>query len=290
MQYQNKTSTLSSTKDGGEIFWQKWIPGGATNRVIVFQHGVGEHSNRFGNLVQSFENESTALYALDARGHGQTAGKRGHVKSFQLFADDLGDLIQIAKNENPGIPLYLLGHSLGALMSLQYVIEPGNQKQLDGLLLSTPPIKIVMDAAKKVKKAVGSLLAYVIPSVTVDTELNLQSLSHDQEVIEAYKADPLVHGKISMAAASQSFAVAETVMANAKNITLPIYIWHGMEDEICHAESSRLLYDAVGSENKTLKFYDRLFHETMNEAGDDKWTVLNDVKAWLNKQKTPAAV
>lgn len=100
MPYQNTTHTLLSQRDKFELFWQYWKPSEKIQRVVIFQHGFGEHTGRYQNLIDAFEGTDTAFYALELRGHGRTGGIRGHIDRFAIYAEDLGELIQIARKEN----------------------------------------------------------------------------------------------------------------------------------------------------------------------------------------------
>ena len=114
---QQNASTVRNPADNFEFFVRTWKPT-TIKKVLVVQHGFGEHSGRYGNLIAALENENTAVYALDARGHGKTPGKRGHIDDFNSYAADLAVLIAKARKENPSAPMILLGHSMGGQISL----------------------------------------------------------------------------------------------------------------------------------------------------------------------------
>ncbi|MGB3588259.1 MAG: alpha/beta fold hydrolase, partial [Tunicatimonas sp.] len=149
--YQHSTGKINSSRDNFSLFFQQWIPTEA-KRVIVFQHGLGEHSGRYQNLINAFSGTSTAFYGLDARGHGQTGGKRGHIQGLQLFINDLHNLIQRAQRENGGQKVFLLGHSMGGTTALSYAITDNYQEGLRGLIISAPGIEVVTDWTKKIQK------------------------------------------------------------------------------------------------------------------------------------------
>lgn len=283
MAYRNETGTFASSKDGFELFWQKWLPAENPRRVVVIQHGFGEHSGRYGNVLKAFENDSTAFYALDSRGHGHSPGKRGHVDQFQQYVDDLGDLVQIARKENGGGKVFLLGHSLGGLISLQYALESNNQDNLVGLALSSAFLKMDMDLEKKIKKGVAGLFVRFMPAVTMDANLDVTNISHDPEVVKAYEEDPLVHGKVSFQMGVNSFALGEVLISKAHRLTIPTLVWTGTDDRIVSPDGSRELFAALQTQDKTFQEYPGLYHETMNEAGEAKWEVLADLKTWLDK-------
>lgn len=281
MSYQHTTGSITSSHDGFELFMQKWIPT-QVRRVFVVQHGFGEHSGRYGNLLEALDGTGAAIYAIDSRGHGKTGGKRGHVDQFQNYVDDLADLIQLARKENMNDEVYLLGHSLGGVIALQYATQGTNQGNLSALVLSSPGLVIHMDFGKQIKKGLAATLSRIMPAVTLDANLDLKFLSHDQAVIDAYKADPLVHGKISFQMGSNLFHVGSALFKKSEQLTVPLYLFHGEADQIVSSEGSKRLYECAGSKDKTLKIYPGLFHETMNEAEADKKRVLGDLKAWID--------
>ncbi len=280
--YQHTEAAFRSSKDDFEIVFHKWLPP-QIRRVIVVQHGFGEHSGRYANLRNALQGSGAAIYALDSRGHGKTGGPRGHVAQFQNYVDDLGDLVELARKENMNDQVYLLGHSLGGVIALQYALQGSNQSNLEALIVSAPALIIEMDFAKHVKKALATLFARVAPATTLDANLDLKYLSRDQAVVDAYKADPLVHGKVSFQMGSNLFHVGKAIFEKASHLTIPIYIFQGTGDKIVSPDSSRRLFELLTTSDKTLQLYEGLYHETMNELAPDREKVFADLKEWLEK-------
>ncbi len=209
MAYQHSTYTLTTSSEPVSLFWQKWMPESTVDRVLVFQHGMGEHAGRYQHLLDALANTGTALYALDARGHGRTEGRRGYVARFGLFADDLGELIQLARSENEQQKVLLLGHSLGGSIVLDYALRAGNQENLRGLILSSPAIEVPISTKNRLLKATAGILSKLAPGAVLDTMLSQAALSHDADTIAAYRADPLVHGKASILMGHTLFHVSQ---------------------------------------------------------------------------------
>lgn len=279
--YSHSSSSFTSSHDQFSIFRQTWMPQEEPKRVIVIQHGFGEHSGRYGNVLDAFVGTGTAFFALDSRGHGRTGGKRGHVDQFQMYVDDLADLIALSRQETGHAKVVLLGHSLGGVIAAQYALQATHQESLQGLVLSSPGLMIKMDLAKTLKKAMGMPLARFFPEVTVDAGLELKFLSHDPAVIAAYQADPLVHGKISFQMASNLFNVGEAIFAKAHQLRIPVYVFHGVDDGIVDANGSKILFEKIESNHKELHLFPGLYHETMNEASPHKEEVLARLKDWV---------
>lgn len=281
---QQTSATLRNPVDGFEFYTQTWKEGTEQpKKVIVVQHGFGEHSGRYRNLIGALEGEKAAVYALDARGHGKTPGKRGHISDFNLYASDLAVLIQKAREENKGVPMILLGHSMGALIATLAVLKSEIETELNGLILSSGAFKPALDAVQAIKKAVGTLLARVAPALTVPAGLNVNLISRDANVVQAYMNDPLVHGKISMKMGADLFATGEALLEQASRITLPVLVLHGDADGIAQAQGSKEFFEALSSKDKTLKIYPGFYHETMNEPYADRKQVLTDIVQWINK-------
>ena len=280
--YKQEEGTFRSSKDDFQIYWHAWLPAkGRTKRVLVVQHGFGEHCGRYQNVVQEFDRTETAIFALDSRGHGKTGGKRGHVDQFQLYVDDLADLIRLAREKTGFEKVILLGHSLGGVIALQYALEGTNESNLVALIVSAPAVEVQMDFEKRVKKFIGQALANFSPATTVDANLDLSFLSHDQSVIEAYRNDPLVHGKISFQMGKNMFSVGESIYQKVNHLTIPVYIFHGAADQIAAPRGSEKVFSLLTTGRKKLHIYDGLYHETMNELSPHKEEVLHDLREWI---------
>ncbi|MCB1177741.1 MAG: lysophospholipase [Leptospiraceae bacterium] len=281
MGFENKHSSFKSSVDNTNIFYQSWTKPNA-NRLLVIQHGIGEHSGRYANIVEKLKDSDFSIYALDSRGHGRSEGIRGHVEQFQYYIEDLSDLIHIALEEQKQEKFFLLGHSLGGVIALQYTMETHNQDRMHGLIVSSPGLKVKFDLEKLVKRELAKVLAKFMPSFIVDTGLDLNLLSHDKSVIEAYKKDPLTHGKISFQMANHLFHLSYAIYEKAKNVHIPIFMIHGEKDGIAEARGSIELDEKVTSKNKTLKIYPDLYHELMNEIPERREEVLSDIKNFLD--------
>ena len=279
--YTNTTDLLISSQDGFSLFYQRWLPSENTCRVLVFQHGLGEHSDRYQNLIQAFSGTGTAFYALDARGHGRSGGKRGHVDHFGQFIDDLHDLIKRARQEHDNQKVFLLGHSMGGAIVLKYAITEKYQEDLRGLVVSSPAIEPVMDLTKKMQKQAAAVLSRILPSFTTNAYLDVQNLSHIPHVVTAYQADPLVHPQSSAQLGHAMFTVHRDIYQNASSLTIPVYLIHGTADRIANVESTQKFYELLTTPDKTLKLYEGLYHETMNERAEDRNRVLNELKTWV---------
>jgi alpha-beta hydrolase superfamily lysophospholipase len=270
------TATLTAA-DGTKLFTQRWTPPEGSKGTIVIAHGYADHSGRYQHTADYFVQQGYAVYALDHRGHGQSRGETfGYFERFEQLSDDLRHLMEWARSEERVGPLFLLGHSMGGLLSLYTVIHA--QAMLKGLVLSGPlfPTSSTIALPMRILARTLSVIAPHTGTLAVDSS----TISKDPEVVEAYNADPNVyHGKIPARVGAEWIAAADYTKANFSRITLPMLILHGSADRLVVPASSQVIYDGVASPDKTLKFYDGLYHEIMNEP--EKQRVLADMWVWF---------
>ncbi len=283
--YQHETGSIIG-KGGLEIFIQQWVvPNPVASLVIA--HGLGEHSGRYGNLINWLSGKRISIYALDHRGHGRSAGKRGHVADFNDYVDDLSFFMNRVFDENPGLPVFLLGHSMGGVISMLYALR--SQEKLAGLILSSPGLVPTVDAPKY-KVALASLLSKYFPSLLVSNELDANYISHDREVVAEYLNDPLVHDRISARWYTEFIQNAKECLNRAGEITIPLFVFHGTDDRLVDFSGSIQVFDAASSRDKTKLLLEGLYHETMNEVEYEREKVLSAIAKWIlaraGKRKT----
>lgn len=256
-------------------YWQAWLPGTEARGVVVLVHGFGEHSARYAHVGTRLATAGFAVYAADHRGHGRTEGRRANVERMALVVDDLGGFARFAADRHRGLPVFLVGHSLGGLIALQYATGP--DAALDGLVLSGPLVQVTVGSA--VLKRLAGVLSALVPDLQV-TALDVDAISRDPQVVRAYRDDPLVHhGKIPARTGAEILATAEALPDRLPALKVPLLLLHGTEDRICVPAGSILVHDTVSSPDKTLRRYDGLYHEIFNEPEQDE--VLGDLVSWL---------
>lgn len=280
MTFHHKEFYILSSSDKSKLYCQSWTKPNA-NRLMIFHHGFGEHSGRYTNLLRFFAKSDINFYSFDMRGHGNSEGKRGHADSFDLYVRDLSDFAnEVLKRERKD-RFFLLGHSLGGAVTLRYSQEGINQDNILGLILGSPALKVRMDFKKKLKKFAAGFLSKISPSTIVDAELDLQYISHDPEVIEAYQQDPLVHGKVSLRMGTELLDIGPKLIKKANVLRCPVLILHGQEDGLIDYNGSTELYKNLIYRNKRIKIYPGLYHELMNEFPEHRDVVLNDIQGFL---------
>jgi acylglycerol lipase len=262
------------------IYYQGWVPEGEVKAILFIVHGVGEYCGRYTNVVNHFVPLGYAVYGLDHIGHGKSGGPRELIKQFEDFTEPLTQYYQRVKGWHPGKPIFIYGHSLGALITLFYLLD--HQEEFKGAIISAPPVKIP-DNISPLTITIGKILATVAPRAGL-LGLDTSSLSHDQSVVTAYNTDPLVfHGKITASISAGMLKAMLRVNEEALKISLPVFILQGCEDRIVDTTGAKLLYDKVGSKDKTLKMYDNLYHEVHNEP--ERIVMFNDLQTWLSQRE-----
>jgi acylglycerol lipase len=270
-------SSYFSSPDGLKIFYQKWLSNHVKG-VVVIAHGLGEHSDRYQHLLDQMAGHNISFYALDHRGHGRSEGKRGHVSSFNDYVNDLDILIQMARDENPNLPLLLLGHSMGGVIAFRYALS--HSHKLDALILSSAGLIPILKVPGWQLKLVR-ILSRFTPGLLIANGLDASGLSHDQKVVENYVNDPLVHDKVSVRWFTEFISAGQEALQRARELSIPLLIIHGREDPIVDYRGSEHIMERATSVDKTLYIFDGLLHETMNESSEHRQDVLAKVGEWI---------
>jgi len=261
---------------GVRIVYDVWTPDTTPKAVVVLSHGLGEHARRYDHVAQRFGESGLVTYALDHRGHGRSGGKRVLLKDMSEYTGDFHTLVGIAAREYPGLKCIVLGHSMGGAIVFAYGVErPDNY---DLMVLSGPAV--VAQAAEPPLLAIAAkTLGVVAPGLPLQ-DLDVNAISRDPAVVDAYNTDPLVHhGKVPAGIARALLQVGETMPRRAAALTAPLLVVHGSEDRLIPVDGSRRLVECVGSPDVELKVYPGLYHEVFNEPERDQ--VLDDVVSWI---------
>jgi acylglycerol lipase len=273
---QHKEGTFKGL-NGLELYHTAWLPDKDTRAVIIAVHGLAEHIGRYKNVVNYLVPRGYAIYGLDHRGHGKSQGIKGYVDRFDDYITDLKIFYDMVRKEQPDKKIFMLGHSLGGLIAVDYAIK--YQAELAGLIASAPLLKIgasVSPATVFMAKIISALA----PKMGVTT-LDASAISKDKAVVDAYVNDPLVYrGKTSARLGVEMIKITTKIPEMIPTITLPLLVMYGTEDRLCDPEGSKMLYEKASSQDKTLKAYEGLYHEIFNEPEHD--SVLADVDAWLS--------
>jgi alpha-beta hydrolase superfamily lysophospholipase len=249
-------------------------PGENTNAVIILVHGLGEHVHRYSYWADLFKKEGIGFIGVDLPGHGNSDGRRGNIRSYNLLNEMLDILVLNCKKTFPGVPLYIYGHSLGGGIVLNYLLK--KNPRIKGAIVTSPFLRLAFEPPKS-KLFIALVMKHLLPGLIQPSGLNTSHLSHDKSVVEKYETDPLVHGKISVSLFSESVAAANYSLKHASELKIPTLILHGSEDQILSPEGSREF--AKQTTMVELKIWEGGYHELHNEPFKDE--VFKYIMKWI---------
>jgi alpha-beta hydrolase superfamily lysophospholipase len=266
---------------GGGIHLRSWHPDGAARAVMVIVHGFNSHGKYYTWVGEKLSTKGFAVYAPDLRGRGESEGERYYIENVTDYLDDVDHVVKLARSRNPGLPVYLLGHSAGGVVSTVYTAE--HQNELAGLICESFAYKVnAPDAAVAIVRGVSHLAphAHVL-------RLKIDDFSRDPKVVQAMKDDPFVGDEVQPTLTVAAMSRAQTQAADAfPRITIPVLILHGTADNVTKPEGSQEFYDRSGSADRTLKLYEGHAHDLLNDYGKEQ--VLADIENWLDTRLAAA--
>ncbi len=267
--------------DGTALYMRHWPAAGASGTepwaVVLIVHGIGEHSGRYERTGRMLSEAGLDVRALDLRGHGLSEGRRVYVSSWNDYLDDLA--VTLAGVRRPGLPTILLGHSMGALISLTYVCS--SRPAPDLLVLSAPPLGAAVPLWQRVA---APLLNRVVPGLVIANPIAGDQLSRDLAVGAAYFADPLVQPRSTVRLGAELMAAMKRARGDLSELDVPTLVIHGGADTLVPTHLSEPLGRVPGVERRVLP---NLRHETLNEPEGPE--VVAQIVGWLQVRVGPAS-
>ncbi len=279
MTTESTLSTFTAT-DGNNVMVQDWLldPSAKLRGVVIVVHGLGEHAGRYDHVARQLNTWGFAVRGYDQCGHGESHGARGGLPSDTRLLDDLADIVDSTRARTPkGAPLILLGHSMGGLVVGRFVSL--GLRKVDGLVMSSPALDAGMNAFQKF---LVSVLPKIAPDLRVGNGVKPQFVSHDPAVVAAYKADPLVHDRISARLARFIAEAGPQTLALAPQWKVPTLLMYAGDDRLLNADGSRAFASAAPKNVVTSQCFDGLYHEIFNEL--DAKPVFAALKQWLDQR------
>ncbi len=271
------TESHWQAKDGLTLFAQSWEPQAVqTKAVVCLVHGVGEHSGRYRHLAEALGAGGFAFFAFDLRGHGRSQGARGHISSIEDFLGDIDLLLEKARAQYPGLPLILYGHSLGGILVLHYSLK--RKPEVKGVVAASSGLRTALEK-QPAKVMLARALGFLFPTVAIPSGLEAEAISRDSAVVQAYRADPLVHDKMTLGFGREMLGVVSWTLEHAAEFPLPLLLMHGKADRIAFPEGSSE-FAAAAKEKSTLVLWDDAYHELHNEP--EKAEVFKTMMIWMD--------
>ncbi|MCP4356525.1 MAG: alpha/beta hydrolase [Chloroflexi bacterium] len=271
---QHNEGTIETVEDV-KMYYQVWRPDDPPRATLLIVHGLGEHGGRYTNVVNQLTPKGYVIYAMDNRGHGRSPGQQGYIDDWSVLREDLRAFVQFVQEEEAGRPFFLMGHSMGGCITLNYVLHYPDG--LTGVVASAPAVGQLN--VPPVMAFMSKLLAKIKPDLSVATGLDAGAVSRDPAVVTAYNDDPLVHGKGSPGAVVQFVETAEWTMTHAADFQPPLLLIHGDADQLVNVEGSRQFFEKVKQADKKLIIYEGGYHESHNDLHKEE--MLADLETWL---------
>jgi acylglycerol lipase len=263
-------------RHGTRIHYRSWRPAAQPKAVVVICHGVNSHSGQYLWTGEKLSAAGFAVYAHDHRGRGQSEGPRFYIDEVADYTDDLGLLIGLAKAREPGLPVFLLGHSAGGVVGCTWALD--HQAEITGFICESFAYQV---PAPALVLALVRFFGKVAPKLPV-LKLKMKDFTRDPSALAKLEADPYCKGEIQPARTVAALLLATDRMTREfPTLRLPLLIMHGTADKATVPAGSQFFYDtATGSSDKTLKLYQDHYHDLLNDIGKEK--VIADVLAWMS--------
>ena len=267
------------------LYYQCWHPEAPVRAVLAIVHGLGGHSAQFGNVIQALVPKHYAIYGFDARGNGRSPGQRGYINTWSEFRDDLCLFLQWVKTQEPNCPLFLLGHSVGAVIVLDYGLRcPDEAATLQGVIISAPIIG--QTGVSPIKVLLGQLLSPFLPRFSLSTGLDEDTGARDPAIVAGYRNDPLRHSRVTARFGTEFLATVAWIHAHAADWRVPLLILYGGSDRVALPDGGRRFFEQAGGLDKDLHDYPDSYHELFDDL--DYQMVLADLENWLERHLSPA--
>jgi len=265
--------------DGTRIHTAYYPAAHDSNRVVLVLHGLKDHFGRYTHVAKHLSEVGYHVYGLDHRGHGKSGGDRIHVAYPTQFISDLKIYVNRIQAQHPDATFFILGHSMGSLISLQFVLE--NPDIADGLIVTGTPTDVV-SGIPTLLRVVGNLVYRIFPQAPISAPDSERVLTRDPEILKQTEEDPLHYkGWTKTSIGKYILDTGELIQARAAEITLPVMFMHGEADTLAPISGSHYMYANVSSQDKTLKTYPAMLHEIMHEI--EREDVLATITDWLDQ-------
>jgi acylglycerol lipase len=270
-----REGTIASA-DGTKLSYRAW-PKADAEVTFAVVHGLGDHARRYERFAQAMTRYGFGTFAVDLRGHGKSAGRRGHVASWSQWTDDVAAFVAHVEGIAGG-EVVPVGHSFGGVALLSTVIA-GKLTNTRRFIVSNPALRLKVPVPGW-KVRFGKAASVLAPKLTLENGVDARLLSRIPEVVEAYRTDPLVHSKISTRLGSEWLAANKRVFERASEIKVPFLILAATDDRLVDPESSKELHKLSASVSE-LRLLEGRYHEPFNDLENEE--VFSVIAHWLTK-------
>jgi alpha-beta hydrolase superfamily lysophospholipase len=276
----NHLETSYTTPDGLKLYLQAWMPENPKAGMLLV-HGLGEHSGRYGHIVEKLNKLGLAVFTFDGRGHGKSAeGKpTAYFDSYEDYLKDIDALFGKVKGYLPGKPAFLYGHSMGGGLVAAYVLK--YKPQAAGVIMSSPAIKEA-EGTSYLLITLSGLINKLLPKSKV-LKLDVAGVSRIPEEVEKYKTDPLIYQEnIPTRTGYELYQMMQYIQNQAENFELPFLLIHGDADRLTNPKGSELLAKKAKSADRTFRIFPGGYHELINDS--DREEVMKVIVDWVEER------
>ncbi len=269
-----ETGTFTG-RGGLTLFRQSWLPDAPPHATLVNLHGLGDHSGLYPMLPEYFIPRGVAVYAFDLRGHGRSEGQRAYLDDWRDYRDDLGSFIGMVPRTGGRRP-FLLGHSLGGLVALDFALHLGDR--IAGVIAAAPALGEV--GVPRVLMAAGWVLSRIWPRFSMRTGMDLSALSREPEARRTVVEDPLFHRVGTARLSTEVVAAIERVQRLAPTLAVPVLLLQGGADRMVSPAGTRAFFSRLTVADRQLIEYPDAYHALLADL--DAPEVLKDLGRWID--------
>lgn len=277
---------------GVEIYAKGWEPEGQTKAVLLLQHGLGEHVGRYEHVAAWLCQNGIAVIGNDRSGHGRSGGKRGHIAKYEYTLLDILTLHKAAQERYGDLPIFLYGHSMGGGIVLSFMLRNQwqnpkvaeamaefrkNPKALAGVIATSPSVQPGFKPSG-FDVFMGKIMRKIYGGYAQNNGLKVDKISRDPQVVATYKADPLVHDRISAETGIGLLEWGTDLLQRDHKLPYPLLLVHGTADALTSPEASAQFVKRCQGDIQYTS-YPNAYHELHNEP--DKEKMLAEVSDWI---------
>ncbi|MDM5329016.1 alpha/beta hydrolase [Neobacillus sp. CF12] len=263
--------------DGAELFYRTIEPLNAPKATVIIVHGHGDHSGGLYNISFALVQEGYIVYTFDLRGHGKSSGKRGFIKSWDEYRGDLHEFRKFVLKKQPKLPLYMIGHSMGGVIALDYAIDIGSG--ISGIIAIAPAISYEVTRFERLGITV---MGKIKPDLSINKSRRFQLMTKKTALTAKFYSDSLRHNTITPGLGRGLIQGVSRVVDQAHLIKIPFLLQYGLRDKITPPTKLGYFFNQVSSKDKQLVEYPAAKHRPFD--GAEKEQFLNDMITWLNQQ------
>ena len=244
--------------------------------TVALVHGYAEHAGRYAHVAEYFNSRKISVVAVDLRGHGDSEGARGFVETFEDYHQDVDVLLAKA---DEGKPLFMLGHSMGGLLSSHYLLSDKGS-QVRGLVLSSPYFGLALKVAG-VKRAAAGMMSKLLPKVSLPSGLESEALTRDPEMIKKHASDSRIFGTANARWFIESHRAMDEVHARASQLSKPLLLLYGGADVVADPDDTDRFSNNLTTGDREVERLAGQYHEILNEPPEDRNRVMERMADWM---------